>query len=210
MLSGERSSHADAAVDARRTLASMSDWLAVAGRVAARPLTADDECEYLARVRASAALHRGWVARPSTSAAFAEMLTRCAQDHVHAFVLVRREDGAFVGAANLTQIDNDPLSSAWIAFNAFAPYERRGYMTDGLHAVLRHAFGTLGLQRLEAEVQPANARSRALLTRVGFRHERCVSRSVKTGGPWRDYERWAIQPQPPASSAERTRPGSVT
>lgn len=171
--------------------APLSVWLAVAGRVGARPPTAADEGEYLARVHASADLHRGWVARPSTPQAFAALLQRSSQDGVHSYLLARSEDGALVGAADLTLLDDRPLA-AWIAFHAFVPYDGQGYMTDGLRAVLRHAFGTLRLQRVEASVQPENARSRALLARVGFRHEHDLPRHVQIDGAWRDHERWMV------------------
>ncbi len=57
-------------------------------------------------------------------------------------------------------------------------------MSDGLRLVLRHAFGALGLHRLEANIQPGNRASIRLVRRGGFRREG-FSR-------WRDYERWAI------------------
>ena len=44
-------------------------------------------------------------------------------------------------------------------------------MTEGLEMVLRHAFGTLALHRVEVNVQPDNAPSIALAERLGFRRE---------------------------------------
>jgi Acetyltransferase (GNAT) domain len=58
--------------------------------------------------------------------------------------------------------------------------------------VVRHAFGALGLHRLEANIQPANRRSIRLVRRAGFRREGFSRRYLKIFGRWRDHERWAI------------------
>ena len=65
-------------------------------------------------------------------------------------------------------------------------------MTAGLRAVMRRAFGPLGLHRLEANIQPENLSSVALVRRLGFRLEGFSPRYLKIGGRWRDHERWAI------------------
>ena len=170
----------------------MSGWLAVVGRVGVRALTLEDRRDYLARTRASVALHGPWVSRPCTAAAFAEYLERSSRGEFNAYLLVRRKDGALVGEASLSRIVEGSGPSAWIAFNAFVPHDGQGLMTDGLRAVLDHAFGALGLHRVEVEVQPANQRSLALLARLGFQFERHLPRHRRIGGRWYDYERWAI------------------
>jgi ribosomal-protein-alanine N-acetyltransferase len=65
-------------------------------------------------------------------------------------------------------------------------------MTDALKLMLRHAFGKLKLHRLEANIQPGNAASIALVRRAGFVREGFSRKYLKIGGKWRDHERWAI------------------
>ena len=65
-------------------------------------------------------------------------------------------------------------------------------MSEGLGLLLRLAFRRLRLHRLEANIQPGNAQSIALVRRAGFRREGLSPRYLKIGGRWRDHERWAI------------------
>ncbi len=54
------------------------------------------------------------------------------------------------------------------------------------------AFKELGLHRLEANIQPGNLASIALVKRLGFKQEGYSQRYLKIGGEWRDHERWAL------------------
>ena len=65
-------------------------------------------------------------------------------------------------------------------------------MEAGLRAMLREAFGPLGLHRLEANIQPDNTRSIDLVKRLGFRLEGVSPGYLKIHGRWRGHERWAI------------------
>lgn len=47
----------------------------------------------------------------------------------------------------------------------------KGYMAEALPALIRFAFETLELHRLEADVDPRNQRSIDVLERIGFRRE---------------------------------------
>jgi ribosomal-protein-alanine N-acetyltransferase len=45
---------------------------------------------------------------------------------------------------------------------------------------------------LEANIQPENHHSLALVQRLGFRREGYSHRYLRIGGVWRDHERWAV------------------
>jgi ribosomal-protein-alanine N-acetyltransferase len=107
-------------------------------------------------------------------------------------LVCRRGDGAIVGVVNVSEIVRGAFRSAYLGYYGFAPHAGQGYMTEGLGLVLRHAFRQLGLHRLEANIQPGNRASRALVRRLGFRREGFSARYLKIGGRWRDHERWAI------------------
>jgi ribosomal-protein-alanine N-acetyltransferase len=147
--------------------------------------------EFLAAVSASRPLHRPWVSPPATNAAFRAHVARCGEDDFRSVLIRRNDDEALVGLANLSAIQRGNLQSAYLGFYAFVPYAGLGYMTEGLSLVLQLAFGDLSLHRVEANVQPANTASLALVERVGFQREGFSPRYLRVGGVWRDHERWA-------------------
>ena len=65
-------------------------------------------------------------------------------------------------------------------------------MTKALGLTLHYAFRALKLHRLEANIQPTNTASLALVARLGFVCEGYSRRYLKIAGRWRDHERWAI------------------
>jgi ribosomal-protein-alanine N-acetyltransferase len=151
----------------------------------------DHAREFLAAVSASRSLHHPWVSPPATRTAYLAAVARCAGDDFRSLLIRRNDDEALVGLANLSAIQRGNLQSAYLGFYAFVPYAGLGYMTEGLTLVLRHAFGDLSLHRVEANVQPANTASLALVERVGFTREGLSPRYLRIGGVWRDHERWA-------------------
>lgn len=164
----------------------------MASRIVLRPPAAADAREFLVAATASKALHRSWVAPPSTPEQFRAWCRRMAQPTHRALLVCRRDTGAIVGVYNLSNIVMGPLRSAYLGYYASAGHERQGLMAEGLKAVLRHAFGPLNLHRLEANIQPGNAPSIALAQSCGFLLEGYSPRYLKIAGRWRDHERWAI------------------
>ena len=157
-----------------------------------RPPVTGDSAEFLARVRDSRGLHHPWVSLPASPDTFAAYVARAATPEFQGLLICRTADGAIVGVANLSQIARGLLQSAYLGYYVFAPFARQGYMTEGLGLVLSRAFGTLALHRVEANVQPENLPSKAVLQRLGFRLEGFSPRYLKIAGRWRDHERWAI------------------
>ncbi|MBO0821805.1 MAG: GNAT family N-acetyltransferase [Nocardiopsaceae bacterium] len=156
------------------------------------PGPADTE-EFVAAARASRALHRPWLFPPDTPETFAEYLDRAAREDYAAYLIRDTGSGRLVGFVNVTQIVRGALQSAFAGYGAFAGHEGRGLMTQGLAAVLGEAFGSLRLHRVEASIQPGNARSIALVQRLGFEKEGFSPRYLLVDGAWRDHERWAIR-----------------
>jgi ribosomal-protein-alanine N-acetyltransferase len=161
-------------------------------RIVLRAPELKDQHEFVRAARASRKLHGAWVHAPDTPLAFRVYVRRASAPGSHAFLVCRRDSGAIVGAINISNVVMGLFRSAHLGYFAFAGHERQGLMREGLRAVLRHAFNKLGLHRLEANVQPGNARSIALVKACGFRKEGYSPRYLKIAGRWRDHERWAI------------------
>lgn len=166
--------------------------LQVGARTYLRALGAQDEERFLALVRSSKGLHRGWVSPPATPKAFRQYIARSRKRDMRTFLVCSLDGDTIVGVVQLSQIFRGGFKSAYLGFFAFAPLAGRGYMTEGLQLAVGHAFGPMRLHRVEANIQPPNERSIALVKRCGFRLEGFSPRYVKVGGRWRDHERWAI------------------
>ncbi len=66
-------------------------------------------------------------------------------------------------------------------------------MVQGLRAVIASVFDQVGLHRVEANIQPANRKSIALVQRLGFEKEGFSPAYLIVDGDWRDHERWALR-----------------
>jgi ribosomal-protein-alanine N-acetyltransferase len=162
------------------------------GRVYLRPPARSDKEEFVSVMSASRAFHRPWASAPTDDERFAAYLADARRADFEAMLVCRAEDGAIIGFFNLSQIVRRGLQSAYLGYAVGKPYAGQGYMREGLDLVLRYAFSSLRLHRIEANIQPGNTASIALARGAGFRREGFSPRYLKIGGRWRDHERWAI------------------
>ena len=93
---------------------------------------------------------------------------------------------------NFSQIFRKGFQNAYLGYYGMVAFAGRGLMTEAVRLATRYAFDELGLHRLEANVQPANTASIALIRRVGFRKEGFSPRYLRINGVWCDHERWAL------------------
>lgn len=152
----------------------------------------EDGREFTELMRVSREFHSPWATAPTDEERFAAYLVDARRPDFAAMLLCRSQDDAIVGFFNLSQIVRRRLQSAYLGYAVGKPFAGNGYMRTGIELVLRHSFTTLELHRIEANIQPGNARSLALARGAGFRREGFSPRYLKIGGQWRDHERWAI------------------
>jgi len=151
-----------------------------------------DLAELLDLNRASTRLHRGLVSPPKTGEEFKSYLEFSQRDDCLSFLISLLTDRAIVGSITLSQIFFRGFRSAYLGYYIGERYANRGYMSEAVQLVLKYAFETLKLHRVEANIQPGNVASVALVKRAGFTQEGYSKRYLKIAGRWRDHERWAL------------------
>ena len=152
----------------------------------------DTGADYLAMTQSSKAYHRPWVFPATDMRRYRLYLERINSGRSLGFFVGRNEDDRLVGVVNINDIIMGGFRSGSLGYYADMELAGKGYMADGLALVLDHAFTVLDLNRLEANVQPANAASIALIRKVGFRKEGFSPKFLQIDDIWRDHERWAI------------------
>ncbi|MER5207270.1 GNAT family protein [Streptomyces sp. NPDC002825] len=167
--------------------------LATGPRVGLRPFSPADAEEFTARARESRELHHPWLFPPCTPEAYATYAGTLIGDPARAgFLVCERDGGGIAGFININNIVRGAFRSGALGYGAFAHAAGRGLLTEALGLVLEYAFGPLELHRLEANIQPGNTASRALVRRAGFRLEGFSPAMLHIDGAWRDHERWAV------------------
>jgi ribosomal-protein-alanine N-acetyltransferase len=156
------------------------------------PISDKRKEEFLSLAKISRDFHRKWSNAPSTPSQFLKYMGRIGNETYRCFFVCRRIDKKLVGVINVSQIYFGNFRNAYLGYYVFQPYARKGYMSAGLSLVLRKAFNTIKLHRLEANIQPGNIASKKLVARAGFRLEGFSKRYLKVDGKWCDHERWAI------------------
>jgi [ribosomal protein S5]-alanine N-acetyltransferase len=85
-------------------------------------------------------------------------------------IIELRETGAVLGNCDLFNA-NEQCRRAETGFCLQRDHWGSGYMFEAASALIEHAFGTLNLRRIEADIDPRNAASAKLLERLGFVRE---------------------------------------
>lgn len=107
------------------------------------------------------------------------------------YFIIRNRDDALVGGITIENVRRGPATSASLGYWIGAPYARQGYMSAALELAVSHAFGDLGISRLEAACVPENEASRGLLLRCDFQREGDARALLEINGVWRDHQLYA-------------------
>ncbi len=128
--------------------------------------------------------------------AFVRRLRRYANDWrddlAYNFLLFRKDGDRLVGGISLSNVRRGVAQAGSLGYWIGETYARRGYMSEGLNAMLGFAFHQLGLHRVEAACLPANEASQRLLLRCGFVREGYAKKFLKIRGEWQDHLLFAL------------------
>lgn len=91
-----------------------------------------------------------------------------------------RESGRLIGSCGFNVWELSGAYRGEIGYDLGREYWGQGYMSETLRMVLAYGYETMGLNRIEALVDPRNVASRSLLQAFGFREEGLLREYQKT------------------------------
>jgi RimJ/RimL family protein N-acetyltransferase len=143
-------------------------------RLLLRPFS-DADADALVAIHSNAHVMRYWDSPPWTGPGRAERFIansrQMADEGTGARLAIDRlSDGAFVGWCGLHRWNPDYRSAA-LGYCLGEEAWGRGYATEGARALLRWAYDTLDLNRVQAEVDTRNPASARVLEKLGFVRE---------------------------------------
>jgi ribosomal-protein-alanine N-acetyltransferase len=153
--------------------------------------TQSDRADLVRANNDSRAYHQPWVEPFTDDAGFDAWFARSLIGANVGLIARDTTTARIAGVVNINEIVAGAFQSAYLGYYGMAWCAGRGLMTEAVGLALRYAFDTLGLHRVEANIQPGNTRSIALVRRLGFAREGFSPRYLRIGGEWRDHERWA-------------------
>jgi ribosomal-protein-alanine N-acetyltransferase len=103
-----------------------------------------------------------------------------------------RVEGRLAGQVTVDNIVRGALRSGHLGYWIDRSVAGRGLATLAVALVCDHAFGPVGLHRLQADIRPENQRSQRLVGRLGFRQEGLLRRYLDIDGDWRDHLSFAL------------------
>ena len=110
-----------------------------------------------------------------------------------------------IGRMGFSQIFRGPFQSCILGYQIDAAYEGKGLMQEALAAAIDYMFDVKALHRIQANHLPENARSAALLARLGFVREGIAKDYLFIANAWRDHVLNALtNPRFDASALVRT------
>lgn len=143
-------------------------------RLTLRPLAAGDETALFA-IFSDPEVVRYWSRSAWTDMAQAdEMLAAALRDYADGsglrYGIVLTATGELIGVASAFAFNRDNRRCE-LGYVLGSRHWGRGYVSEALVPVLEHAFGALGMNRIEADIDPQNLASGRVLEKLGFRQE---------------------------------------
>ncbi len=104
----------------------------------------------------------------------------------------RMDGDALIGGVTLSHIRYGASQSGTLGYWVGEGFLRRGYGQIMVDETVRHAFESIGLNRIEAACQPENEASARLLAGLGFVREGRARDYLRINGVWRDHDVYAL------------------
>jgi ribosomal-protein-alanine N-acetyltransferase len=119
-----------------------------------------------------------------------------------------RVEGRLAGQVTVDNIVRGAMRSGHLGYWIDRAVAGRGMASLAVALVCDHAFGPVGLHRLQADIRPENGPSQRLVARLGFSQEGLLRRYLDIDGDWRDHLSFALLAEDaPAGVLTRWREG---
>lgn len=164
----------------------------MSSRVFVRTPIEEDSQELLSLHQRSKEFHFPWVFPPLNEQECRTYIKRCQNEDFEGLLICQSTDNKIIGVANLSQIFYRAFQNAYLGYYIDVDFANQGLMSEGVRLAINHAFDTLGLHRVEANIQPENIAFINLVKRLGFTKEGFSRRYLKINEQWCDHERWAL------------------
>lgn len=103
--------------------------------------------------------------------------------------------GKLVGQVTIGNLGREPREPAYVGYWIERSQAGHGIIPRALALVLDHAFATLDLPRVEANIQPDNTASRRVVDKLGFRLDCLRPGHLHVNAAWRDHLRYELTRQ---------------
>ena len=102
-----------------------------------------------------------------------------------------KETGRIIGTIGFMWIQGDN-SAAEVGYSLSRDFWNRGIMTEALKAVIAHGFGSMNLNRIEAQHETTNPASGAVMRKCDMQKEGTLRQRLYNKGRYVDVELYAI------------------
>ena len=102
-----------------------------------------------------------------------------------------RQTGEIIGTIGFMWIQSDN-SAAEVGYSLARNFWNRGIMTEALKVVIGHGFGSMNLNRIEAQHETTNPASGAVMRKCGMSKEGTLRQRLYNKGRYVDVELYAI------------------
>ena len=128
----------------------------------------------------------------SESRAYLRYMLRRYRNHEPAsWGIEYKQTGEIIGTIGFMWIQSDN-SAAEVGYSLSRDYWNRGIMTEALQAVIAHGFGSMNLNRIEAQHETTNPASGAVMRKCGMQKEGTLRQRLFNKGRYVDVDLYAI------------------
>ena len=157
-------------------------------RIRLRPLRMDDAPEVFAMF-SDARVTRFWSfqawTEPAQADAWLAERMGWGPPSVFGWAMADRAGDRFIGTTALFSLSG-PLHRAELGYSLMPSLQGQGLAGEAVRRALDFGFETLGLERIEADVDPRNEASCRLAERLGFQREGLLRNRWRVGGEFAD------------------------